>query len=642
MIDQTKIPCDDFYEFACGNFIKEAVIPASELEIGTSTIARDTLKKRLKLLLEAESEPGEPAVFSSLRKLYSSCMDEKLIEEFGREKILEKIHDLGGWPLLQGKEWVGENFVWQKLKEKAKRMGFTNNDLILNIGIAASPENTAKKIMTIGRPGYLVQTLKYMVDIAVYFGADEKTAKEELGAVIKLDLKLDEFGIDESTLTDMRNLTTRNNLMTIKELTKLDPDYDWLDHINNMLDSTDISLELNETVNVIDPNYFKGLVEYLPTVDVRVIANYMIWNYVHFMIPFTDKKGRMIKFAFEREFFDFAFESNQRWDICYDYFGKLGHAVGSLYVKKYFQTYKKYAVNKLIRNMNKESTVMLNELKWLDDITRKQAQLKLDQMKSIVGYQEEILNNDLLNDLYKGLELNSDHFIKNVLRLNKFLAEYETRMFRKPIDKLSWKTAHFGDVANVGIYYDSSANFIKISVGSLDGDLFQDDSLHYLNYGALGFILGETIIYEWFFSTKEDLLNSWSDEFNQIIECIPDKTQNSGNNTREVNEDRFVEIRRISSHLGLKLAYRAFKDITPNIGRERKLPGLPYTPRKLFWLSTVMPFCHKMRLSKTLNNTALPYKIPVNSSLKNMKEFSLDWNCPAGSPMNPKDRCEIW
>ena len=73
-------------------------------------------------MFESETANSEPAIFESVRKLYSSCMDQDQIEKDGRFLILQKIQELGGWPVLRG-PMNADTFVWQKLVETARKIG---------------------------------------------------------------------------------------------------------------------------------------------------------------------------------------------------------------------------------------------------------------------------------------------------------------------------------------------------------------------------------------------------------------------------------------------------------------------------------------------------------------------------------------
>lgn len=47
----------------------------------------------------------------------------------------------------------------------------------------------------------------------------------------------------------------------------------------------------------------------------------------------------------------------------------------------------------------------------------------------------------------------------------------------------------------------------------------------------------------------------------------------------------------------------------------------------------------KMRITMDVHS---PEKFRVNGPVSNMKEFSEDFECPEGSPMNPIEKCEVW
>ena len=455
MIDQTQDPCNDFYEFACGNLIKETSIPDHKTRQGNLSIMKDKLNQRLRKLFEAEAEADEPLIFSSVRKLYSSCMDQDLLEQVGREKILEMVKKLGGWPVLQ-REWSADSFQWQKLLEKANILGFADIGILLSIGISTSNDDSTKRIMNIDQPGlglsreYLIKGIndtgvqayfRYMVDTAIYLGADKQKAEQELKEALEFELKLADMTLP---LEKMRNRTALHNLMTIKEAIKLFPDYDWLDHINKLLDSEEIILDENEIVNLVVPEYFEVLGKYLLTISEEVIANYMIWRFVASMMPYTDKKGLSIILEFNNAVFGIE-TTSPRWETCvsdtqyYDSEGSLAIAVGSMYVRRYFPAEHKDVADEMMKKIKAEFKLMLDELDWMDAKTKRRAHIKVNSMISFIGYEKEILDNDLLNDLYSGLELDSEHFLENMLNLVKSIKKYYTKECRKPIDKLSWK-----------------------------------------------------------------------------------------------------------------------------------------------------------------------------------------------------------
>ncbi|HLQ75884.1 MAG TPA: M13 family metallopeptidase N-terminal domain-containing protein, partial [Terriglobia bacterium] len=95
-IDKTVDPCTDFYQYACGNWLKNTEIPADqsswvsfiELDERNQFTMRDILDKA------AVAAPGRDAITQKIGDFYSSCMDEKATDTKGSDPIkpeLERI-----------------------------------------------------------------------------------------------------------------------------------------------------------------------------------------------------------------------------------------------------------------------------------------------------------------------------------------------------------------------------------------------------------------------------------------------------------------------------------------------------------------------------------------------------------------------
>ncbi len=82
---------------------------------------------------------------------------------------------------------------------------------------------------------------------------------------------------------------------------------------------------------------------------------------------------------------------------------------------------------------------------------------------------------------------------------------------------------------------------------------------------------------------------------------------------------------------------------------EQKLPGLDFTNRQMFWMTWARMYCQKY--SSDMIETILKFdnggkhsfgKYRILGPLKNLPQFSDDFNCPIGSPMNPEKKCTLW
>merc|ERR1712032_1486392 len=67
---------------------------------------------------------------------------------------------------------------------------------------------------------------------------------------------------------------------------------------------------------------------------------------------------------------------------------------------------------------------------------------------------------------------------------------------------------------------------------------------------------------------------------------------------------------------------------------------------QLFWLSSARLWCNAKRpgalKKQVLTDPHSPAQFRVNGPLANLREFSQDWGCPVGSPMNPAKKCQVW
>ena len=74
-MDREIEPCDDFYDFACGGFLKSTIIPDDKTTVNTFTGISDELQNQLRTSIEEKSPPNEPKPFRLVKNLYKACMN---------------------------------------------------------------------------------------------------------------------------------------------------------------------------------------------------------------------------------------------------------------------------------------------------------------------------------------------------------------------------------------------------------------------------------------------------------------------------------------------------------------------------------------------------------------------------------------
>eukprot|EP00092_Neocalanus_flemingeri_P076808 GFUD01095301.1.p1 GENE.GFUD01095301.1~~GFUD01095301.1.p1 ORF type:complete len:774 (+),score=162.06 GFUD01095301.1:198-2519(+) len=678
-MDQTADPCSDFYQFACGGFVAETVIPDHQTSKGSFSIVRDKLNERLRKIFESESLATEPKVYEHVRNLYQSCMDTDSIEKNSVNDLKDIVGKLGGWPVLEGEKWTGKDFKWHELSIKASDEGLSS-DRMISIGIGTDSKDSVKRILEIDQPGlglsreYLIKGFKdkdvqayynYMVQTAVFMGADQKVAEVEMKEALELELKLAEMSLPRE---ERRNKTALYNPMTIGEVQELYPEIPLLQYINDILGSADVTVEKDEVVNVAVPKYITDFRKYISEASPRAQANYIVWRNVKFAMSYLNKEANSIKLAYNKVITGKAQEA-PRWEKCvkstagldgtylYFYEGSLTNAVGGMYARKHFKSEAKEIADEMVENVRAEFKRMLDEdVKWMDSKTKARAQTKADQITPHIAYAKEILDDDLINEFYQGIDLQRDSYLKNIIRLKKFISLYYVKEFRQPIDKKSWKT--HGGAAIVNAFYNPDENSIAFPAGILDGVFFNPERPLYMNYGAIGFVVGHEITHGFDDQGSQkdgdgNLVDWWEPEtkkkYLEKAQCIIDQY---GNYTVKVEGENLnvngitTQGENIADNGGIKEAYNAYETIVKRYGPEPILPGLGYSQRQLLWISGASVWC-SVRRPASLKNQVLtdphsPAQFRVNGPFANMPQFGQDWGCPVGSPMRPAKTCSVW
>ncbi|GAB6031348.1 NEDD8 protease Nep2 [Chamberlinius hualienensis] len=218
------------------------------------------------------------------------------------------------------------------------------------------------------------------------------------------------------------------------------------------------------------------------------------------------------------------------------------------------------------------------------------------------------------------------------------------------------KWQDIGAVAIVNAYYSPSQNLIMFPAGILQGVFFGSDRPKYINYGAIGFVIGHEITHGFDdqgrqFDEIGNLKGWWESEtdmkFQNKTKCIID--QYSQYNMPEVNmtiNGINTQGENIADNGGVKEAYQAYQKWVLNNGEEDLLPGLNITQLQAFWMSFANVWCSKTRpeamILRILTGVHSPQKFRVNGVVSNSPQFANDFNCPVGSPMNPEHKCVVW
>jgi len=95
---------------------------------------------------------------------------------------------------------------------------------------------------------------------------------------------------------------------------------------------------------------------------------------------------------------------------------------------------------------------------------------------------------------------------------------------------------------------------------------------------------------------------------------------------------------------GLKLAFAAYRALRKD--RQEQIVADGYTEDQQFFISNGQIWCAKYReeaaRSQVINDPHSAPRFRVNGPLSNLPEFARAFECKAGAPMNPEQRCSVW
>ena len=124
-IDENVEPCEDFYSFACGQFLKNTPIPENKVKVNSFNVVDDIVQEQLKKIIAMPIDDSDIEPFKIVKKFYAACMDTDAIEKRGLEGI-NKIHEsMGGWPVVQGDKWNEHSWSWQRSVMNCRKSGYS-------------------------------------------------------------------------------------------------------------------------------------------------------------------------------------------------------------------------------------------------------------------------------------------------------------------------------------------------------------------------------------------------------------------------------------------------------------------------------------------------------------------------------------
>ncbi|KAA9332998.1 M13 family metallopeptidase [Hymenobacter busanensis] len=640
-------PCDDFYHFSGGNWLKNNPVPSYATRWGPRNLLGDRTQTLLRQILEEAAANTSAPKGSNLQKVgdyYASAMDTVAIEKAGIALLKPELDRIAAVKDLRGLQDI---IARQKLLQTGAYFG---------AGVDVDEKQTTQYAVGLYQGGltlpnrdyYFKQDArtesiraayrKYLTNMFALLGDNAATAQKNAATVERLETRLAKAA---RTPVELRDPQANYNKMTLAEAQKKYP------NLNLPRILADLQLASAQEVIVGQPAFFDEVNALLKAEPLADQKTYLRWHLV-----------RSTASALPKAFVDESFRFSQalggtkqlttRWKrMLASTDNALGEAFGQLYVDKAFSPAAKQKALDMVNNIKASMAEHIQTNTWMSAPTKQEALKKLNALRVKIGYPDKWKD-------YSALNVSRDSYLKNLLAAREWDYRQEVKKFGGPIDRNEWGMTP----STINAYYNPPMNEIVFPAGYLQPPFFDPNADDAVNYGAIGGVMGhemthgfddqgrqydaEGTLRDWW--TKED-----NDEFNRRAAIVG--TQYSAFSPLDsvyVN-GKLTMGENLADFAGLTIVYGALqKQLQQKYGNGPRPKYDGFTPEQRFFLSWAQLRRSNIRpealRQQILTDPHSPDQYRTIGPLMNMPQFYEAFGCQPGQKMvrAEADRAKIW
>jgi len=639
-IDRSQDPCTDFYQYACGNWLKTVQIPADEPAWSRSF---NEIQKRneleLKRILEEAAKLGSTdPVTQKLGAFYGACMDEAGADKAGVQPIrallqraasvkdakslsavVTELHALGITPLFDTSPTQDADDATRWMANLDQNgLGLPDRDYYLR------NDDASQKLLATYR--------EHVARMLVLAGMPETRAKASATDVLALETELAKIS---KTKVERRDPKAMFNRMDRAGVAKSLPAFDWDGYWKGL------GFPAIQSIAVTAPKYFESLQALLTSTKPAIWQSYLQWHIVRdtaslLSKPFVDERFRMQQALTGQP------ELPPRWRRCvHATDDSLGDLLAQPYVKDHFPGDSKKSAETMVSAISAAMASDLDALDWMDAETRTRAHEKLASLAYLVGYPEK----------WKAYDFPVDRksYAQNALHSRNYELKRALTKVGKPVDRSEWQMT----APTVNAYYDPQRNQMVFPAGIMQPPFYGINQGLPVNAGAIGMVVGHELTHGFDdegsqFDAKGNLVSWWtaaaSNKFKAKISCV-EKQYSAYEALPGLHVNGALTLgENIADNGGLKLAFEAYRALRRDAKEAIVADGM--TEDQQFFLGFAQGWCSVYRPDfermVVQTNPHSPPRFRVRGPLTNMTQFGEAFSCKAGSAMRPTSTCAVW